>query len=308
MTKPLITNLILLLLIICLGLVIWLEPFTEQPPQPTPLTGIDASTIETIRTSRGSELLFSLEKRAQQGQPTWYLTYPVIMPANPVKVSQLLDLLNTDSLRQYDIKSDSLAKLGLSPPGWEIALGQTIVQFGKTEPIEQRRYVRVNSGTFSETNTGTDSGTSTETIVHLINDRFSQYNFGSPFMLANLDILPVDKSVTEVHLPDKVIKRVDGQWQLTPSDDAISQNTFNEFIDEWRYAQALRVALAEKQDQTMNAKPVTIYLEKVSQPVHLTVESTEQDFIITNKDWGIRYYLASNIGKRLLEVTPPANE
>jgi hypothetical protein len=253
-------------------------------------------------------LLFSLEKRTLQGATIWYLTHPVAMPADSVKVSQLLDLLSTDSLRQYELKSDNLAKLGLSPPGWEIALDQTIVQFGKTEPIEQRRYVRIISGTNAGTHAGTTALNSTETTVHLINDRFSQYNFGSPFMLANLDILPVDKSVTEVHLPDKVIKRVDGQWQLTPSDDAISQNTFNEFIDEWRYAQALRVALAEKQDQTMNARPVTIYLEKVSQPVHLTVESTEQDFIITNKDWGVRYYLASNIGKRLLQVTPPTNE
>ena len=127
-------------------------------------------------------------------------------------------------------------------------------------------------------------------------------------MLANLDILPVDKSVTEVHLPDKVIKKVNGQWQSTPSTEVISQNTFNEFIDEWRYAQAQRVTLADQQEQTATATPVTIYLEKASQPVHLTVESTEQDVIVTNKDWGVRYYLASTIGKRLLQVAPSTNK
>ncbi|WP_455209320.1 DUF4340 domain-containing protein [Kaarinaea lacus] len=290
MTKALVTNLVLFAVAIALALVIWLDPFTELPTQPISLTEIEPDTINTITLSRAGKLQFALEKRHLQSKPSWYLTVPLVMPANPVKVNQLLDLLTTDSLRQYELKSDLLAKLGLDPPGWEIALDQIIVQFGKTEPLEQRRYVRVGAK------------------VHLINDRFSQYNFGSPLMLANLDILPVDKSVTEVHLPDKVIKRVNGQWQSTPSNEAISQNTFNEFIDEWRYAQASRVTLADQQDQVTNAKPVTIYLEKVTQPVHLTVESTERDFIITNKDWGVRYYIASHVGKKLLHVAPSANE
>lgn len=290
MTKALLTNLILLLLILVLGLVIWLDPFTEPVPQPQALTPIDPNTVNRIALSRGGQQQFALEKHELDGESVWYLTEPLEMPANPVKVSQILDLLTTDSLRQYEIESDILAKLGLDPPGWEIALDQTIVQFGKTEPLEQRRYVRVGAK------------------VHLINDRFSQYNFGSPLMLANLDILPVDKSVTEVHLPDKVIKKVDGQWQSTPSTDAISQSSYNEFIDEWRYAQAQRVTLADQQEQTTTATPVTIYLEKASQPVRLTVESTEQDVIVTNRDWGVRYYLASTIGKRLLQVAPSTNK
>ena len=290
MTKALITNLILLLLILVLGLVIWLDPFTEPVPQPQALTPIDPNTVNRIALSRGGQQQFALEKHELDGESVWYLTEPLEMPANPVRVSQILDLLTTDSLRQYEIESDILAKLGLDPPGWEIALDQTIVQFGKTEPLEQRRYVRVGAK------------------VHLINDRFSQYNFGSPLMLANLDILPVDKSVTEVHLPDKVIKKVDGQWQSTPSTDAISQSSYNEFIDEWRYAQAQRVTLADQQEQTTTATPVTIYLEKASQPVRLTVESTEQDVIVTNRDWGVRYYLASTIGKRLLQVAPSTNK
>ncbi|KPJ93233.1 MAG: hypothetical protein AMJ55_08485 [Gammaproteobacteria bacterium SG8_15] len=290
MTKALLTNLILLLLILVLGLVIWLDPFTEPVPQPQALTPIDPNTVNRIALSRGGQQQFALEKHELDGESVWYLTEPIEMPANPVKVSQILDLLTTDSLRQYEIESDILAKLGLDPPGWEIALDQTIVQFGKTEPLEQRRYVRVGAK------------------VHLINDRFSQYNFGSPLMLANLDILPVDKSVTEVHLPDKVIKKVDGQWQSTPSTDAISQSSYNEFIDEWRYAQAQRVTLADQQEQTTTATPVTIYLEKASQPVRLTVESTEQDVIVTNRDWGVRYYLASTIGKRLLQVAPSTNK
>ena len=290
MQKPLIANLVLLVLVIGLALVVWFDPFTKPEPTPIMLTPVDANTIQSISLTNAKKAHFSLEKRTLDQGIFWYLATPVDMPANPHKVNQILSLLNTNSFRQYQIKSDNLAKLGLSPPGWEIALDQTIVKFGKTEPIDQRRYVLVDA------------------TVHLINDSFSQYSFGSPLMLANLDILPVDKSVAEIHLPDKVIKRVNGQWQSSPPNEVVSQNALNEYIDEWRYAQALRVALADKLDIAANATPVTIYLEKVEQPIHLTVESTDQDFIITNKDWGVRYYINNSIGERLLHVAPPAHE
>ena len=290
MQKPLIVNLVLLVLVIGLALVVWFDPFTKPEPTPIMLTPVDANTIQSISLTNAKKAHFSLEKRTLDQGIFWYLATPVDMPANPHKVNQILSLLNTNSFRQYQIKSDNLAKLGLSPPGWEIALDQTIVKFGKTEPIDQRRYVLVDA------------------TVHLINDSFSQYSFGSPLMLANLDILPVDKSVAEIHLPDKVIKRVNGQWQSSPPNEVVSQNALNEYIDEWRYAQALRVALADKLDIAANATPVTIYLEKVEQPIHLTVESTDQDFIITNKDWGVRYYINNSIGERLLHVAPPAHE
>ena len=290
MGKPLITNLLLLVLIIGLALVIWLDPFSDPEPEPVLLTQINPGTIKSINMSKTGQVHFSLEKRIVNQSTSWFLTKPIEIPANPDKVNQLLALLSTNSFRQYQIKSHNLAKLGLSPAGWEIALDQTIIKFGKTEPIDQRRYVLVNA------------------TVHLINDRFSQYSFGSPLMLANLDILPVDKSVAEIHLPDQIIKKVNGQWQSSPTNEVISQNALNNYIDEWRYAQAQRVALADKLEQTRNATPVTIYLEKAEQPIHLTVEPTDQDFIITNKDWGVRYYVTNSIGERLLHVAPPAHE
>ncbi|MEJ2181397.1 MAG: DUF4340 domain-containing protein [Gammaproteobacteria bacterium] len=290
MKKTLVTNLILLALVVGLALVAWFDPFTKPPPQPELLTHADASVIQTIKLSKAGQLQFSLEKRTTDHGSYWYLTSPVEMPANVEKVKQILNLLSTNSFRQYQIKSANLAKLGLDPPGWEFALDQILIKFGKTEPIDQRRYVLLDA------------------TVHLIDDRFSQYSFGSPLMLANLDILPVDKSVAEIHLPDKIIKRVDGQWHSSSAGDGHTQSTLNKYIDEWRYAQAQRVALADKPDIATNATPVTIYLEKVEQPIHLTVESTDRDFVITNKDWGVRYYVNNSIGEKLLHVPPPALE
>jgi hypothetical protein len=218
---------------------------------------------------------------------TWYLQEPVAIPADSEKVSALLGLLNTNSFRQYQIKSENLAKLGLQPPGWEIHLDDTVIEFGKTEPIDQKRFVLVNN------------------TVHLINDQFSQYRFGSPLMLANLDILPVDKSVRELHLPDKVIKKVDGQWQSTPSMDTMTQTRYKELIDQWRYAQAVRVAMADETNKRRfnnDKKSVTVYLEQAAQPVHFTIERNENDFIVTNEDWGVRYYLSHTAGEKLLQL------
>lgn len=293
MKKSLIINLSLLAVVLVLALVVWLDPFATPQPTPVPLTRQDPAGVEHISLSKRGHLEFALQRseHPQTGEAYWKLTAPLEMPANPVKVAGLLALLRANSFRQYQIKSENLAKLGLQPPGWEIQLGDTVVKFGKTEPIDQKRFVLVNG------------------TVHLINDQYSQYSFGSPLMLANLDILPVDKSVTELHLPDKIIKKVNGQWQSTPSMDTVSQNTYKELIDQWRYAQALRVGLADNASHNgflSDAKAVTVFLESANQPVHFTIEADEQNVIITNEDWGVRYYLTPAVGEKLLQLSSPA--
>lgn len=312
MRKHQVINLVLFSVIVILGLVAWLDPFAPAPPEYTPLTSINITSIEKISLVKGGKVAFSLEKQGFQPISTWKMVQPLQIPANPMKVKQLLNLTNTNSLRQYQIKSEHLAKLGLAEPSWEITFEtraktragsnaetsgdksyteKVSIGFGKTEPISQRRYVLVNDA------------------VHLINDRVSQFNFGSPLMLANLDILPVDKSVKEVHLPDRVIRRVDGQWQSSsPAEKSVSQSTYKEFIDEWRYAQASRVALADKSEQNIDAKPVTVVLEKAEQPIHFMVEASGQDYIVTNKDWGVRYYLNGNLGEKLLHIASTSKE
>ncbi len=296
MRKYRVINLILFFVIVVLGLIAWLDPFAPAPPEFSELTSVKSESVRKISLLKAGTVAFSLEKLKIPPDSAWHLVQPLQISANPMKVKQLLNLTRTNSLRQYQIKSEHLAKLGLARPAWEIVFetidgANTVIGFGKTEPISQKRYVLVNN------------------TVHLINDRVSQFNFGSPLMLANLDILPVDKSVKEVHLPDRVIRRVDGQWQSSsPAEKSVSQSTYKEFIDEWRYAQASRVALADKSEQNIDAKPVTVFLEKAEQPIHFMVESSGQDYIVTNKDWGVRYYLNGNLGEKLLHITGTAKE
>jgi len=294
MKNHILINLSLGVLLLALGLIVWLDPFSTPEPQTTPLTQIDSSRVRKISVSNANQLVFVLELLPDTPNPVWYLTNPLKMPANSTKIQQLLTLLSTNSFRQYRIKSDNLAKLGLESPGWKIAFDtnqdHTVVHFGKTEPIEQKRYVLVGD------------------TVHLIIDHYSQYNVGSPLMLANLDILPVDKSVKELRLPDQVIKKVDGEWQSTHSEGVISQQTYNKFIDEWRYAQALRVGLVDKPTQSTNAQDVTVILEKAEQPVHFVIEATDQNYVVTNKDWGVRYYLNSSVGEKLMHIQSPTQK
>ena len=307
MRKQSVINLLLLLAIVVLGMVAWLDPFTPPEPENRALTSIDKTSVTAVSLIKDGGTTFRLEKQQTSVESGWQLTKPLKIPANLLKVNQLLNLLSTNSLREYRIKSDNLAKLGLDKAAWQILFeisdhsngvassstsnstsnkaDNILISFGKTEPISQRRYVRVGD------------------TVHLINDRVSQFNFGSPLMLANLDILPVDKSVKEVHLPDKVIRRVDGQWESSsPAEKSVSQSAYKEFIDEWRYAQASRVALADKSVSNSDAKPVTVVLEQADQPIHFLVESSGQDYIVTNKDWGVRYYLNGSVGEKLLHI------
>ena len=289
-------NRVLFFTIVVLGLIAWFDPFSPTPPEYSALTSISIESVQKISLQKTGKEAFRLEKQAGPSISRWNLVLPLKLPANLLNVRQLLNLTRANSLRQYQIKSEHLTKLGLATPAWEIIFetadgDKTAIGFGKTEPVSQKRYVLVDN------------------TVHLINDRVSQFNFGPPLMLANLDILPVDKSVKEVHLPDRVIRRVDGQWQSSsPAEKSVSQSTYKEFIDEWRYAQASRVALADKNELNIDAKPVTVFLEQAEQPIHFMVESSGQDYIVTNKDWGVRYYLNGNVGEKLLHVTGSTKE
>ena len=137
MKKQALINLLLLVVIVALWLVIWLDPFSEPEETPARLSTIDISKVNQIRLSRDNKPVFVLHKQGLAEQSFWHLTAPLEIPANPLKVDQLLGLLSTNSFRQYRIKSDNLAKLGLQQPGWEIAFAsdtdRAIIYFGKTE-------------------------------------------------------------------------------------------------------------------------------------------------------------------------------
>ena len=137
MKSRLALNLGLLALIAILAAVAVLKPGKKEESQPTLLAGkLDALNLVTLQNKE--KLTF--EKR----DGLWWLTAPFAAPVNQVRMRQLLEVGEAASSAHYPIKPEELAQFGLDQPQATLALGDSILQFGTTDPINMRRYVRMS--------------------------------------------------------------------------------------------------------------------------------------------------------------------
>ncbi len=141
-------NLVLALLVAALGAIALFAPRPGTDPSSTPLTRLDPMSIQRVSLQRADETLEFTRSRAG-----WRLGRE---PADTDKLSALCRIAGTRSLRQFAANEASAPELGLAPPQLALDMDGLRLEFGGTDPIQQRRYVRIGD------------------TVHLIEDRHHQ--------------------------------------------------------------------------------------------------------------------------------------
>jgi len=305
MSKYSILNFGLLLAIVALVAFVIYDPTELHGPQPQSLTTIDPATIDTIEIRQHNQSKITLQKQqTADGNGHWEITNPLAIAASTPKMKRLMGLLAANSIRQYTIAKEQLTKFGLAPAQWEIQFNQQTIRFGNTDAINQNRYVQVGDN------------------IHLITDRYSHQIADLPLSLASLALLPDSKDIRSIQTPSMHLVNNDGSWQLSPehpgqpTDTTItSQDNVNTFIDEWRYAQALRLSY---QQQTLHQK--TSAAETIQQPdadnrtriiiqtgnkpdiTHFVIMDNSDDFSLLHEELGIVYHLSNSAKERLLNL------
>src|SRR3546814_3465832 len=130
-------NIALLVIVTGLAATIW---FTQkkEPPKGPPLTTLSADAVTGIRIEHPNEPTITLEKKGAE----WQLTEPVQSPTDPFEVASLVNLATTEIKHALKVSDVKLAELKLDPPQFTITLNDQKLEFGDTEPLEYRRYVR----------------------------------------------------------------------------------------------------------------------------------------------------------------------
>ncbi|WP_054773375.1 DUF4340 domain-containing protein [Methylogaea oryzae] len=243
-------NLALLAVVAVLGLLVVLEP-GKKKDEPHPLAQIDTQSINKIQVSGRQN--FTLEKRDGH----WRLTQPLDVPAAENRVEQLLKIPSAPSDTQYPVDAAQLAKFQLAPPNATLALGDLVLEFGGSDPIQQQRYVKLGNS------------------LHLVTDNFYQHLTAAPTDYVEKKLLPENANIHGIELPGlKLSKDKDGKWTAEPPQAEAAP--LYEMAEAWKNARAYDVRSYTPMDGKMPTEKATIRLAD-GQSVEFLVAQREPD-------------------------------
>lgn len=281
MGKRALLNVGLAAALLALVWVVWQEPGHAPKPAAVKLTALAPAAIANIVIS-GNNGPVTLAKKYGQ----WWLQEPLKAPANPVRVENLLQVAEAESLSRFPAAGRDLAQFGLDKPTLRLRLNDTELSFGGVTPVGRQRYVLLGD------------------TIHLINDNYLFGESADAAAYISRDLLPKDKDIAAIDLPVAKLTRGDkGEWTMTPADKGVSQDAIRNVADAWREAQALRVA---PYDRRPEQGAVAIRFTGGQSPLRYGIIAREPELILARPDLGMQYYLAADQAARLLTVAKPA--
>lgn len=275
-------NLALLLIVAGLSATVW---FTQKkaPPKGPPLTTLSADAVTRISIAHPNEPTITLEKKGAE----WQLTEPVHSPTDPFEVASLVNLATTETKRTLKVADVKLADLKLDPPQFTITLNDQKLEFGDTEPLEYRRYVRHGDS------------------VLLIDDPSGTAVDADYSNLVAKELLSPGADLEKIEVPGLSVSRSDGKdWSATPASAAATGDALAKFVQAWRAARSMWNAAMPADGG--KGEPITLTLK--SGVVHLVLVSKEPQLIIDRPDLKVRYTLSKADTETLLTLTAPRAE
>ncbi len=275
MQSRLLVNLILLAVIAILAAVAIIKPGKKEVAPP-PLLAIDAHALTHVILQNRETLHF--EK--QDGQ--WRLTAPFAARLNQTRVSQLLDVANATSAAQYPLKADELAQFGLNPPQATLTLGDKVLQFGSTDPLKMRRYVRIGD------------------TLHLVDDNFFHHLTAAATDYVDKRLLPEGAKIREIQLPGlRAVKSAEGKWIAEPAADLGTD--LAELASVWATSRAIDV---KQMDPSAAGDIIRIGLAE-AEPIEFVILKTAPELVLGRRDLGLQYELTRETSRELLNQPKP---
>ena len=277
MGKRALLNLWLAAALLALVWVVWQEPGHAPKPAAVKLTALMPAQINKVVINNHSGTI-SLSKQGAD----WEMLEPVKIAANAVRVDDLLQLAQADSLSRFPATGKDLVQYGLDKPVIRVRLNDTELLFGGVTPVDRQRYVKLGD------------------TIHTINDRYLFDVSADAAAFVSRDLVPKDKTIVAVTLPDTGLTRDDkGEWTMTPANKGMSQEAAQHFIEAWRDAQAVRVTAYDKRPQQGE---VVIQLDGDQPPLHYGIIERKPELILARPDVDMQFYLAAEQADRLLDM------
>jgi hypothetical protein len=268
-------NLSLALLVAGLAVFALLSPPAREPESPRPLVADTNQNAKSIQVERAGKP--SLEFTRETGG--WTLRAPIVAPAHPSRIRDLLALSTLPASAALGIKGNALPRFGLSPPLATLSLGGDEFEFGITDGLDGRRYVRH------------------QRQVQLVPDNVY------PLLTQNVDFFIDTRLLREGLRPERIAAPhraawfQDGKWHSDPA-PAAGEPSAESIASAWEAAQALSVASGVDAD---SGQPVTLTF---AQGITIAFEVVQNDdqVVLLRRDLNLRYQLDPEQASALMLV------
>lgn len=263
-------NLILATVTVALLLAVFSVSRRQDTPASPLLGELQDQTLTTIQIVNASQTISLIRENDQ-----WKMTEPYQHTANEVQIEKMNQLLKIHSVSSFDSRGRDLAPYGLDEKALRVKLNDIDVRFGKTDPLNERRYMLVGNQ------------------VHLAS-RDIKYLFSmAPEAYLSTRLLPADASILALKLPTGSLILRQGEWEGSGQLASIKGDALTRLISEWQYAQALKISAYSKQ----NGDAVVVELSDGS--IEYTLSREQDDFILAWPARGIQFHLTAETGKHL---------
>jgi hypothetical protein len=275
------TNFGLLLMAAILALVAWLQPGLEDDSGVAPLATLDPASVTELVVSRPGLDAIVLERE----DGIWMMREPVPIHASEARIDAVLAVLEAPVRAGFPAASVDPANYGLDAPRIQLRVDGVELAFGDTEPIDRRRYVRIQ-----------------DRIV-LIDDQHYVWLHGSVGDFVSRQLLPPGATLEVLELPGMVLRR-DGDtasWRVAPA-DGMSAEEASGLASEWSRAQAIAI---ESHGLVDNEAPRIRLLLDDGRELEFAVIGDDGDPLFVRADVGLAWRMSEAQAARLLEPSEP---
>lgn len=270
-------NLGLLALVAILVLLVVFEPGKELPEKEALITVLQQDQIDTIRIERPESE--NIEFKRRDGH--WWLTAPLEIPANEYRMELLLNIAEARSQGNYPASGQSLEPFGLQSPTVHMFLNDTVIAFGKTEPLNHLRYLQIGD------------------TIHLIRDGAYYHLIGDYTTFISTRLLEPSVTLTALQLPGLSLKLEQERWHIQPKPENHSVDSVVSLVGAWLQARAMEVKAYSGDGR---GEKITLTLSNQAQPIEFEIIQTAPDLVLGRSDLSIEYHLSESTAETLLKL------
>jgi Domain of unknown function (DUF4340) len=273
MQKRLIIN--ITLFIILLSLIGFISLDTRNDNTYKSLTNIDVKNISKIVIHKQTANIV-----LTKNNNTWRMTEPHNIYAHEFRIRSLLSLLDANTQEQYDIDDIDLKTYGLKQPRAHIQFDDTHIYYGKANPVNAMRYLKINDKMF------------------LLHDELYPLIRSQPTSFIDLTLLPENKSIKTLSLPKLELTKSDKKWKTNPENIANADQIQN-LLQNWQYAKAFAVHAYIKRKSLGH---INIELDN-KQVIKYMITDTSPWLILARTDLNIEYHLDGSQKEKLFSFS-----